>query len=61
MNKSFHRTKSTNQLFDEKDRPISTLSVAGSTSRVKRERFEPEHPEQPKSAANVIELNLTYS
>lgn len=43
------------------DHPIGALSVAGPTSRMKGERFESELPELLKSAANVIELNLTYS
>ncbi|SEV85046.1 IclR family transcriptional regulator [Natrinema salifodinae] len=48
-------------VLDLDDRPIGALSVAGPTSRMKGERFESELPELLKSAANVIELNLTYS
>jgi DNA-binding IclR family transcriptional regulator len=48
-------------VLDQEDRPIGALSVAGPTSRMKGERIESELPEQLKSAANVIELNLTYS
>ena len=40
---------------------IGAVSVAGPTSRMKGERFESEIPELVMSAANVIELNLTYS
>lgn len=40
---------------------IGAVSVAGPTSRMKGERFETEVPERVMSAANVIELNLTYS
>lgn len=48
-------------VLNQEDRPIGALSVAGPTSRMKGERIESELPEQLKSAANVIELNLTYS
>lgn len=40
---------------------IGAISVAGPTSRMKGERFESELPERVMSAANVTELNLTYS
>ncbi|MDS0241468.1 MULTISPECIES: IclR family transcriptional regulator [Haloferax] len=40
---------------------IGAVSVSGPTSRMKGERFESVVPEQVMSAANVIELNLTYS
>lgn len=40
---------------------IGAVSVAGPTSRMKGERFNTEVPERVMSAANVIELNLTYS
>jgi DNA-binding IclR family transcriptional regulator len=40
---------------------IGAVSVAGPTSRMKGERFESDVPERVMSAANVIELNLTYS
>ncbi|WP_254532661.1 IclR family transcriptional regulator [Natrinema gelatinilyticum] len=48
-------------VLDLDDRPIGALSVAGPKSRMKGERFESELPELLQSAANVIELNLTYS
>jgi DNA-binding IclR family transcriptional regulator len=48
-------------ILDLEDRPIGALSVAGPTSRMKGERFDSELPERLKSAANVIELNLTSS
>lgn len=40
---------------------IGAVSVSGPTSRMKGETFESEIPERVQSAANVIELNLTYS
>ncbi|WP_416841799.1 IclR family transcriptional regulator [Haloferax sp. DFSO52] len=40
---------------------IGAVSVAGPTSRMKGEAFESEIPERVQSAANVIELNMTYS
>ncbi|MFC6767423.1 IclR family transcriptional regulator [Natrinema soli] len=48
-------------ILDRDDRPIGALSVAGPKSRMKGDRFETELPELLESAANVIELNLTYS
>lgn len=42
-------------------RVIGAVSVAGPTSRIKDERFGSEVPELVMSAANVVELNLTYS
>lgn len=48
-------------IVDLDDRPIGAISVAGPTSRMDGERFESELPQALQSAANVIELNLTYS
>ncbi|QLK26324.1 IclR family transcriptional regulator [Natrinema zhouii] len=48
-------------ILDRDRRPIGALSIAGPTSRMKGERFETELPELLESAANVIELNMTYS
>ena len=48
-------------ILDLDDRPIGSISVAGPTSRMQGERFESEIPQALQSAANVIELNLTYS
>ncbi|MFC6823697.1 IclR family transcriptional regulator [Halopelagius fulvigenes] len=46
---------------DPDGRAIGAVSVSGPTSRMKDEAFESEIPERVRSAANVIELNLTYS
>ncbi|MFC4551118.1 MULTISPECIES: IclR family transcriptional regulator [Halorussus] len=43
------------------DSVIGAISVAGPTSRIQDGRFEEEIPDQVLSAANVIELNITYS
>ncbi|NHN49436.1 IclR family transcriptional regulator [Halostella sp. JP-L12] len=48
-------------ILDLDDRPVGAISVAGPTSRMQGERFETELPQMLKSAANVIELNLTYA
>ncbi|QLG61791.1 IclR family transcriptional regulator [Halorarum salinum] len=48
-------------ITDADDRAIGAVSVAGPTSRMKGEAFESEIAERLRSAANVIELNLTYS
>lgn len=48
-------------ITDADDRAIGAVSVAGPTSRMKGEAFESEVAERVQSAANVIELNLTYS
>jgi DNA-binding IclR family transcriptional regulator len=37
------------------------MSIAGPTSRVADERFREEFPAKVRDAANVIELNVTYS
>jgi DNA-binding IclR family transcriptional regulator len=39
---------------------LGAISVAGPTSRMRGERFRSALPEQLRSAANVIELNITY-
>ena len=43
------------------DRLEGAISVAGPISRLKGERFREELPEQVLDAANVVELNVTYS
>lgn len=48
-------------LLDLDDRPVGAISVAGPTSRMQGERYESELPQTLRNAANVIELNLTYS
>lgn len=48
-------------ILDNDDRPIAAISVSGPKSRMKGERLESEIPELLESAANVVELNLTYS
>jgi DNA-binding IclR family transcriptional regulator len=48
-------------ITDADGHAIGAISVAGPTSRMKGERFESEIPERVMSAANVTELNLTYS
>lgn len=40
---------------------LGAISVSGPSSRMKGEKFEQEVPELLLSAANVIELNMTYS
>ena len=39
---------------------LGAISVAGPTSRMRGDRFRSRLPEQLRSAANVIELNITY-
>ena len=39
---------------------LGAISVAGPTSRLRGERFRSELPDRLRSAANVIELNITY-
>ncbi|WP_136602378.1 IclR family transcriptional regulator [Salinigranum halophilum] len=39
---------------------LGAISVAGPTSRLRGDRFQSELPDQLRSAANVIELNITY-
>ena len=48
-------------ITDQESRALGAISVSGPTSRMKGERFEREIPELLQSAANVIELNMTYS
>ena len=48
-------------ILDDDDRPIAAISVSGPRSRMEGERLESETPELLESAANVVELNLTYS
>jgi DNA-binding IclR family transcriptional regulator len=43
------------------DRAIAAISVSGPTSRMQGERFEEAIPERLSDAANVIELNITFS
>jgi DNA-binding IclR family transcriptional regulator len=40
---------------------VGAVSVAGPTSRIKGDRFDSVIPERVMSAANVTEINLTYS
>ncbi|WP_101297030.1 IclR family transcriptional regulator [Halegenticoccus soli] len=40
---------------------VGAISVSGPMSRMKGERFDEEIPELVQSAANVTELNMTYS
>lgn len=40
---------------------VAALSVSGPTTRIKGDRFHKDIPELLRSAANVIEINLTYS
>ncbi|XVH31129.1 IclR family transcriptional regulator [Haloferacaceae archaeon DSL9] len=40
---------------------LGAISVAGPTSRLRGRRYREELPELVRSAANVIELNVTYS
>jgi IclR family transcriptional regulator, acetate operon repressor len=42
-------------------RILGALSVAGPSNRVRGERFTEELPERVLEAANVVELNVTYS
>jgi DNA-binding IclR family transcriptional regulator len=39
---------------------LGAISVAGPTSRLRGERFRTELPDRLRSAANIIELNVTY-
>jgi DNA-binding IclR family transcriptional regulator len=48
-------------ILSNSSRVEGALSVSGPTSRMQGERFESELPERLRSAANVIELNITYS
>ncbi|MFW6435405.1 MAG: IclR family transcriptional regulator, partial [Halovenus sp.] len=48
-------------ILDDDRRPVGAISVSGPKSRMKGERLESELPERLESAANVVELNRTYS
>jgi DNA-binding IclR family transcriptional regulator len=48
-------------LVNKNDEVEGALSVSGPTSRFQGDRFYEELPEKLKSAANVIELNITYT
>ncbi|MDS0300324.1 IclR family transcriptional regulator [Halogeometricum sp. S1BR25-6] len=47
-------------IINNNDRVEGAISVSGPTSRLQNEYFTRELPEELKSAANVIELNITY-
>jgi DNA-binding IclR family transcriptional regulator len=47
-------------IVNNNDRVEGAISVSGPTSRFREERFTRELPEKLNSAANVIELNITY-
>lgn len=48
-------------ILDEAGEAVGAVSVSAPRSRMRGQRFETEIPEQVMSAANVIELDLTYS
>lgn len=48
-------------ILDDQRRPVGAISVSGPKSRMEGERLESKLPKRLESAANVIELNLTYS
>lgn len=48
-------------VLDQNDDVIAAVSVSGPVSRMDGERFENDIPRQVQSAANVIEVNMTYS
>ncbi|WP_144906019.1 IclR family transcriptional regulator [Halobellus captivus] len=48
-------------IVDNSGNAVGAISVSGPTSRMKGERFKKELPETIDRAANVIELNITYS
>lgn len=48
-------------ITDNNDRAIAAVSVSAPKSRMQKERFLEEIPEQILRSANVIEVNLTYS
>ena len=48
-------------ITDCSDRALGAISVSAPASRMRGRRFEEEIPERVMSAANVIELNVTYS
>lgn len=48
-------------IIREDDTVAGAISVAGPTGRLRGDRFSSEIPDMARSAANVIELNLTHS
>jgi IclR family acetate operon transcriptional repressor len=48
-------------ITDQKDRVLGAVSVSGPMSRMHDDRFQHEIPRRVRSAANVIEVNMTYS
>jgi DNA-binding IclR family transcriptional regulator len=48
-------------VLDRDDNVVAAVSVSGPVSRTHDERFENEIPRRVLSAANVIEVNMTYS
>ena len=48
-------------ILDENETVIAAVSVSGPTNRMHEKRMENDLPQQVKSAANVIEVNLKYS
>jgi DNA-binding IclR family transcriptional regulator len=47
-------------LRTDDDEVVGAISVAGPTSRMRGDRFRSEIPDRLRSAANVVELNITY-
>ncbi|WP_129113943.1 IclR family transcriptional regulator [Halegenticoccus tardaugens] len=48
-------------VLDQNGRAVGAISVSGPKSRMRGEKFTKEIPELVQSAANVTELNMTYS
>lgn len=48
-------------VLDDGGNPIAAISISGPRSRMRGERLESDLPESLERAANVVELNLTYS
>ncbi|MEF8814507.1 MAG: IclR family transcriptional regulator [Halovenus sp.] len=48
-------------LTDQDGAVLGSMSIAGPTSRVQDDRFREEFPDKISEAADVIELNVTYS
>jgi DNA-binding IclR family transcriptional regulator len=48
-------------IHDSDGNVLASLSIAGPSSRVHDRRFEEEFPTKVNDAANLIELNMTYS
>ncbi|MFC6734196.1 MULTISPECIES: IclR family transcriptional regulator [unclassified Haladaptatus] len=48
-------------ITDQQSRALGAISISGPTSRMQGEKFDRKLPELLLSAANVIELNMTYS